>query len=403
MKIYDHMGRSKSFYESVNESAIKKPKVSVIVPVWNPGPGILRCIESLQSQTLEDIEIIFVDDCGTDDSIEKVRKAATGDSRIRILKNEENIGAGPSRNKGIAMANGVYLSFIDPDDYVETDFFEKLYEKAETESLDIAKGTAIYEKEDGTTVRRDMNLGRIIRTGIEQEKPLFILFTYEHHSAIYRREMIIANGIRYGSSRRAQDTTFLLSACLHAKRFALVDEAFYHFCERSDSAMHTINAEMLMAIADAFGEHVDTILFSGASKEYAIEYVLSKVRSYLREPLRYEAANYSDGQMEASNVVQRFSEEMATQLKRLPFFKDIAVKNFSVQVLLEYGELLPQSPYVSPWDNLTCRDWRALSKKWVSFLASHPECRSACKRDVKIILLRALIPNIIIAAVKRLR
>ena len=75
-----------------------KIKASVIVPVWNPGPGILRCIESLRNQTLKEIEMIFVDDCGTDDSMDKVRTAATEDPRIRILKNEENVGSGPSRD-----------------------------------------------------------------------------------------------------------------------------------------------------------------------------------------------------------------------------------------------------------------------------------------------------------------
>ena len=103
----------------------KTPKilVSVIVPVWNPGPGISRCIESLQNQTLNEIEMIFVDDCGTDDSMDKVRAAAAEDTRIRIIVNEENIGAGPSRNKGIEAARGEYLSFVDPDDYVSPLFW----------------------------------------------------------------------------------------------------------------------------------------------------------------------------------------------------------------------------------------------------------------------------------------
>lgn len=63
---------------------INTPKVSVIVPVWNPGPGVSRCIESLLSQTLKDIEIIFVDDCGTDDAMERIYKAALKDTRILL-------------------------------------------------------------------------------------------------------------------------------------------------------------------------------------------------------------------------------------------------------------------------------------------------------------------------------
>ena len=69
-------------------------KISVIIPVWNPGPGIARCIDSLRNQTLQEIEMIFIDDRGMDGSIDKVRAAAKDDPRIRIIKNQKNTGAG---------------------------------------------------------------------------------------------------------------------------------------------------------------------------------------------------------------------------------------------------------------------------------------------------------------------
>ena len=102
------------------------PKVSIIIPVWNPGPGIRRCVESLRGQTLEDIEMIFVDDCGTDNAMDVVHAAAKEDPRIRIIENPENLGPGISRNKGIKEARGEYLSFVDADDYVNTVFLERL-------------------------------------------------------------------------------------------------------------------------------------------------------------------------------------------------------------------------------------------------------------------------------------
>ncbi|MBQ4484990.1 MAG: glycosyltransferase family 2 protein, partial [Prevotella sp.] len=109
------------------------PKASVIVPVWNPGSGISRCVESLRDQTLEDIEMIFVDDCGTDGAMDIVRAAAAEDSRIRIITNTENVGPGISRNAGIDIARGEYLSFVDADDYVSPNFLEVLYTKAKSE------------------------------------------------------------------------------------------------------------------------------------------------------------------------------------------------------------------------------------------------------------------------------
>ena len=84
----------------------RSPAVSVIIPVYNPGPGIERCIDSLRNQTLQDIEMIFVDDRGSDGAMEKVKAAAAEDPRIRILTNPRNLDEGPSRNAGFTAARG---------------------------------------------------------------------------------------------------------------------------------------------------------------------------------------------------------------------------------------------------------------------------------------------------------
>ena len=95
----------------------------------------------MRSQTLANIELIFVDDRGDDGSMEVVGRHAAADDLIRILRNPENLGAGPSRNAGIEAARGEYLSFIDPDDFVAPDFLQLLYEKAAETGADIVKGS----------------------------------------------------------------------------------------------------------------------------------------------------------------------------------------------------------------------------------------------------------------------
>jgi glycosyltransferase involved in cell wall biosynthesis len=161
-------------------------KISVILPVYNPGAGISKCIASLRNQTLRDIELIFVDDLGDDGSMDRVREAAAEDSRIRVITNPRNMGPGFSRNAGIETSRGEYLSFIDPDDYVADDFYELLYEKAAVEKTDIVKGRICYTLEDGTVIPR-RNMNESIRNGLEKGRPLYAVFCYEHHSAIYKR------------------------------------------------------------------------------------------------------------------------------------------------------------------------------------------------------------------------
>lgn len=118
--------------------------VSVILPVYNPGKGIRKCIESLQRQTLRDIEMIFVDDCGTDGAMGQVKEAAARDSRIKYLINPHNIGSGPSRNRGIEAAEGEYLAFADPDDYLGEDFLELLYTRGCRRAQILLKETVFW-------------------------------------------------------------------------------------------------------------------------------------------------------------------------------------------------------------------------------------------------------------------
>ena len=99
-------------------------KISVIVPVYNVEKYLKKCLNSLINQTLNDIEIICVDDGSTDSSIEILKEFELKDDRIIVIS-QKNEGAATSRNKGINLAKGEYISFVDSDDWLELDAFEK--------------------------------------------------------------------------------------------------------------------------------------------------------------------------------------------------------------------------------------------------------------------------------------
>ena len=186
-------------------------KVSVIIPVWNPGPGITRCIESLRNQTLTDIEMIFVDDCGTDGSMDKVRDAALEDSRIRILENKKNIGAGASRNRGINLAKGAYLSFVDSDDWIDNNFLELLFIESKKKPLDIIKGQKITIKSD-ENYKKNSKMNQLIRNSLTSGEPLYTSFVLEHFTAIYLRKFVKEKNICYSSSPIGEDSTFFVES-----------------------------------------------------------------------------------------------------------------------------------------------------------------------------------------------
>lgn len=113
------------------------PKISIVVPIYNVEQYIEECLNSVINQTFKDIEIICVDDCGNDNSIDIAEKIAKKDSRIKIIKHEKNKGQGPARNTGLDYIQGKYVTFLDSDDYFASDnILELLYEKIEETKVD---------------------------------------------------------------------------------------------------------------------------------------------------------------------------------------------------------------------------------------------------------------------------
>ena len=342
--------------------------VSVVAPVWNPGPEIVRFLEAVQNQTLKETELIFVDDCGSDGAMDQIRDAAKEDARIRVIVNPQNLGPGPSRNAGLEAARGEYVAFLDPDDYISPDFLERLYTKAEKEHLDIVKGRCVYLKEDGSAApHQEQN--EVIRKGLADGKPPYVLFTYEHHNAIYRRALLMTAGARYGNSRRSQDTTFLLRACYASKSLGIEDAAIYYFCERQDSAMHRFTVDSLEYRLTSFREQVDFLTEHLSDDPYASSYVASQYQGNLKFYSFYEKS------VETKRALRRYREGMREEILRLPFAERLKKHHFSIRLLLDYGIALPSSPCLLPWETAHAEDWLAVFHRWVKIFLKYPECR----------------------------
>ncbi len=352
------------------------PKVSVIIPVWNPGLGICRCIDSLRDQTLDDIEMIFVDDCGTDGAMDIVREAAAEDPRIRIITNAENMGPGVSRNAGIEAARGAYLSFVDADDYVNACFLERLYAKAIAGQLDIVKGRICYVKEDVTQVNRP-ELNDEIRKGVQLGKPLFCLFHYQHQSALYRRAWLLKQGICYGTSRRAEDVTFLLRACHQAERFDFEESAEYHYCQRSDSLIHDMHLYTLERKLHAFQEQMDYIVEYMEDEQDASLFVADRVHYDLR------LCNYLRRKPESREAANRFTTGLREQVLRFPHLEKLKNESFIVSVLCDYGVGLARQPFNMPWEGLKVERSVETIREWIDFVKEHPKCSKAAEQDLR--------------------
>ena len=366
----------------MNQTQFVFPKVSVIVPVWNPGLGIGKCINSLRGQTLEDIEMIFVDDCSTDSAMEVVRQAAAEDLRIRIITNAENVGPGLSRNFGIEAARGEYLSFVDADDYVDAVFLERLYAKAVAGQFYIVKGRICYVKDDGTKANHP-DLNESIRIGLQLGKPLFCLFTYQHQSALYRRAFVMDKAIRYGTSRRSQDTTFLLKSCHRAGRFDVEETAEYYFSERNDSLMHDSHPHTLERMLHAFQEQMDYIVDNMADEDEASQYVISLVNYDLR------LYNFFSKKEECREAADSFIIGLREQVLRFPRLEELKSESFVARVLCDYGVALSLRPFKLPWEEFMVEHYVETIQEWVDCVKMYPECANAAEKDLRRLYLEA--------------
>ncbi|HIV48485.1 glycosyltransferase family 2 protein [uncultured Helicobacter sp.] len=115
----------------MRSDCIQSVLISIIIPVYNVQDYIARCLDSCINQSFSDIEILVVDDCGSDDSVQIAREYAARDSRIQIISNPRNLGTFNARLEGVKHASGAYMMFVDADDYLASDACERIYAKVD--------------------------------------------------------------------------------------------------------------------------------------------------------------------------------------------------------------------------------------------------------------------------------
>lgn len=219
-------------------------KVSVILPVYGVAAYIEKCTQSLMNQTLQEMEFLFVDDHGPDNSIELLKQIIKGHPRekqFRILTPEHNLGAGLARNFAIPEAKGEYIAFVDSDDWIEPDMFEVLYNEAKAQNdADLCYSQEYKDYTDGTPSIILKN--PIVEPGeFTYEKKAFFLTHYVSYftTFIFKRSFINEHNVHYPEDRSADDSFFLACALMTAKSIARVDAPFYHYLIRPGSVTTT--------------------------------------------------------------------------------------------------------------------------------------------------------------------
>lgn len=241
------------------------PKVSILVPTYNVSQYLDECMTSLTNQTLNDIEIVCINDGSTDNSLEILQKYAEKDSRIKII-DKENGGYGIGMNLALDNATGEYIGIVEPDDYAKTDMFEKLYNIAKEKDLDIIKADfcRFIHGEDG---KREFIYNQLSweksyynRVINPYEEPFVFRFIMNTWSGIYKRSFLIDNNIRHHETPGAsfQDNGFWFKTFCYAKSIYFVNEPFYmNRRDNPNSSVH--NREKVFCMNDEY-EYIHSFL-----------------------------------------------------------------------------------------------------------------------------------------------
>ena len=323
--------------------------MSVILPVYGVAEYIEACVKSLLAQTLEEVEFLFVDDHGPDDSIAILKRTIEGHpraSQFRLLTPNHNLGAGMARNYGIPEANGEYISFIDPDDTVEPDMLEVLYNKAKSLDSDIC---CCYMQKcfpDGSTGELLVN-PHVEEGELTHEKRAFVLTHYVSlfASMIYRREMVLQHDIRFPEDRAADDSFFVSCVWMKTRSVAYVDRPLYHYLIRPGSVTTTKQSDKYLKRLTVFAKLMqyakDYEVYAEYKPELDYMYLkkgyLSSVANYIRNSsspqastyreiygeLMRQVPDYADNYYYRSNKVMRF---LIVLLRYCPAFATVALR-----------------------------------------------------------------------------
>ena len=204
------------------------PKVSIIIPVYNSEAFLSRCLGSVTGQSLGEIEIICVDDGSTDSSYDLLKEWAAKDSRIVVL-HQANGRQGKARNAALAIAKGEYIGMVDSDDYVPSDYFERLYNAAEINGAEIAVCGITKEKKHWNKTIVSYN-----ETVVEDDAGSKLSLCncppdFHPVNKLYSRRMLERLALRFDEGVQYEDVMFVLRAICESGRMVTVPNVSYMY------------------------------------------------------------------------------------------------------------------------------------------------------------------------------
>lgn len=295
------------------------PLVSLLIPICNVEKYLRDCLDSARDQTLQNIEVICINDGSTDSSLAIINEYVAADDRFKVI-DKPNSGYGDSMNKGIEAASGKYIAILESDDFMELDALEYMVDRCESEELDLLKCNFwLYWSNPGkdllyrhnwfyTAVGPEMELMGVHRA---VDTPEIFWAKASIWSVLYRRDFLNENNIRFLPTPGAsfQDTSFSFKAFSQAERFACSSRAFVHY--RQDNEKSSVNNPgKVFCVCDEHAEIERFLTEDRPDLKPELNMIRAKMKFYNYQWNLYRLANPLK-----LEFLPRYSEEFRNEFK----------------------------------------------------------------------------------------
>ena len=279
-------------------------RLSVIVPVYNVEKYLKKCLNSLVSQTMDNIEILVVNDGSPDNSEKIIQEYAKKYKNIRALK-KKNGGLSSARNYGLQYATGEYVTFVDSDDWVKPEMYEKMYLKAREKDYDIVCSDINYIYPD-----HEESIYTDPKEDTTNIKDVFIKLYPTVCTKIFKRELFIDNKLEFKSGVWYEDVELMYRMLPYIKSIGVVHEAYYQYLQREKSITSTVSPKIYDYINNFNGivdYYKENGLFDEYHKELEYAYVRYVYATFIKTCLAYDKEEYLKAVDEAiKNVHEHF-------------------------------------------------------------------------------------------------
>lgn len=226
----------------------QNPLISIVIPTFNSDMYLRRCMDSILNQSIKNFEVIAVDDLSTDNTVKILRSYESSVPHMRVVELQKKGFAGGARNVGLRMARGKYVSFVDSDDWIDTNFYYHLVHAIENRNADIslcgvkreyenAKNSIVryrYEKSNIISGRYALSL---LSRVVDQDISISAIVC----NKLFKRSFIVKNNLYFVENCINEDDIFTFNSFLEADRVSITSECKYHLHQRKNSASRSFS------------------------------------------------------------------------------------------------------------------------------------------------------------------